>query len=163
MSKPTTLPVLDTYAAHINRHQVEHRPRAWATHIDIWNEPRGEIGVPGNNTTIAVFAVLVPFFLVPSIGTSWLVTDCSDHEIRHVTVVKLKASLEGIEVESWRVPFSMDDDGVLAFDEPARGHGVPEPVKTAVAGVVSGRLESAFWADDLDYDTACMVAKALLI
>ena len=156
--------VLATFASHIARHDVGHRPRIWATHFDIWGDPQGEIGIPGISVaeeTVAAFAVLVPFILVPTIGTSWLVADCSEYELRHLTVVRLDASGRGLDVASWRVPFSVTEGGMLVFGESFAG-GVPDRIKDAVVDALRGRNERTYWHDNFDYEGALEVAMGML-
>jgi hypothetical protein len=157
--------VLDAFAAHIARHDVDHRPHVWAAHFDIWGDPQGEIGVPGITIAeerMAAFAVMVPFIMVPTIGTSWLVADCSDYEIRHVTVVKVSASGRGLDVASWRVPFSVTDQGTLVFSEPFGGRGVPDRIRDAVIEALRGRNERTCWHENFDYERALEVAREML-
>ena len=113
---------LASYAAACERASM--RPLVWADHFDIWNTERGEIGLTSSNLdgqAHAVFATLIPFVLVPEIGTSILVLDLSGLGQRTLSMTELVVEKSEISTNHCWVPFGIDDDGFFHFGKIENG------------------------------------------
>ena len=150
--------VLDGFAEHIARRDIDHRPQIWAAYIDIWDVPQGEIGVADPlDVTNTCFALLSPWALIPTIGSAWLVVDVIDD----LRVTNLKVNMRGMFEPHWSVPYRMADDGVLSFGEPVSIPMTPV-IGQAVVGAKRARSRQTFWEMGHSMETMLPAVEALL-
>ena len=150
--------ILQAYADHCDRQDVTARPKMFVRFLDIWGDPKGEIGIAEPEDLYhTAFALLCPWAMIPTLGEAQLVLVVG----RHLEVTKLKASSRGYFEPSWEVPFSMDDRGQLHFGEPMDAVAIPE-VGRAVMSVKKARMEQRFWQWAYTFDDVVPVVAGLL-
>ena len=150
--------VLNAFAAHCQREPLDRRPGIWVEFIDIWNEPRGEIGIPDPDDIMhTCFALLSPWALIPTIGQAWLIVDM----VEDLQVTNLKANYRGYFNPHWSVPYKMSDDGSLSFGEPV-SDVVPPPIGVAVQHAKVARMRQTLWEWDHSIETMLPVVEGLL-
>jgi hypothetical protein len=154
---------LDAFAAYVDRQTVATRPTVYTRFVDVWDEPRGEIGVhdPADLRS-ACFALMCPWAMIPTMGGVWLIVDMGGVDgSATLRVSNVKTTLRGMFDPHWVVEYSLDDDGRLTFDEPVSC--LPPPViGFAVAAVKGARLRRVMWESDHNLDTVLPVVETLL-
>lgn len=153
---------LAAYSAACERATIENRPTAWAIHFDIWNENQGEIGLVHSNDgqANAAFAALVPFVLVPQIGTSILVLDFCDLKHRELAVTELTVVGSEIESHHCHVPFGVGDNGSMDFAN-VENEGSPFvsfQVLAMLDTVIDARQKRFGWDEYFSFDDSVRVA-----
>ena len=157
--------VLDGYSAACDRASITDRPTVWATHTNIWGEPRGEIGIDADTVgtiggpDVATFAALVPFIVVPTIAVSALVIDHSDR--RKLTVIHISIDHTETTVSPWRVSYGIKDDGTLSHARPIMA-SVPSELQRVLDTVIDARCDQFAWTEDLEFDGSLKVAVAFM-
>ena len=154
---------LASYSAACDRASVDRHPTIWATHFDIWNTKRGDIGLRHPDKTCQshhAFAALIPFVLVPEVGTSILVLDLSGLTHRELAIIELTVDKSEIEVQHCRVPFGIGDDGAMDFGNVIDGLSsfIPTQMLATVDRVTDGRRERFAWDDDFSFESSVRVA-----
>lgn len=158
---------LSSYAAACERASIDRRPLVWANHFDIWNTERGEIGLAPSNPdgqTSAVFAALIPFVLVPEIGTSILVLDLSTLDQRTLSMTELVVEKSEISINHCWVPFGIGDDGSFYFGNVENGSSpfMSAHISAAVDRIVAGRRERFAWNEEFSFDASIRVATEFI-
>ena len=158
---------LASYATACERASIESRPTVWANHFDIWNTERGEIGLMPSNPdgqATAAFAALIPFVLVPEIGTSILVLDLSTLDQRTLSMTELVVEKSEISINHCWVPFGIGDDGSFDFGNVENGSSpfMSAHISAAVNRIVDGRRKRFAWDEDLSFDASVQVAEAFV-
>lgn len=149
---------LAAFADHCNRHTIARRPNIWVRFVDVWGEPKGEIGLPdATDETNAAFSLMIPWAMVPTLAEAWLVVDHLDY----LQVMCLKVSTRGMFNPTWKVPYKMADDGCMSFGEPIRD-AVPGHLAAAVQGVKRARRVQAFWESEHSIESLMPIVEALL-
>lgn len=154
--------ILGDYANHCQR---QGHAKVWSVHFDIWSEPQGELGMNYTDPdyeALAVFAAMVPWMLIPTIGHSWLVVDRTTLRDRWASVVELKASTAGLEHEAWHLSYSVADDASMTWGKPKRGGRLAPNSAEAIKEIFKGRMSRIGWEDEIDFDQAVMIADGLL-
>lgn len=150
--------ILDAFTDHIARQDIDHRPQIWASYIDIWDVPQGEIGVADPfDVTGTCFALLSPWALIPTIGSAWLLVDVIDD----LRVTNLKVNMRGMFEPHWSVPYRMADDGSLSFSEPVTIPMTPV-IGQAVIGAKRARSHQTFWEMGHSMETMLSAVGAML-
>ena len=158
---------LTSYVAACERSSIDRRPLVLANHFDIWNVERGEIGLASSSPdgqAPAAFAALIPFVLVPEIATSVLVLDLSGLEHRELALVRLSVSSTGDDVAHYRLPFGIDDRGVLDLGDidDRSSPFLSTDVLGAVSRVMAGRRDRFAWDEAFSFDASVQVAEAFV-
>ena len=151
---------LRAFAAHCDRMPLTKRPTVWCQFIDIWGDPRGELGVPDPEpaeVTHTAFALLAPWVIVPTIGEVWLVVDC----LEFLNVVHLHVNVRGMFDPHWTVDYLMDDAGTLVFGE---WEATPTPafIGHAVQAAKRARMAQTMWEHEHTIATVMPVVEGLL-
>lgn len=154
---------LTSYAAACERASIDQRPLVWANHFDIWNTERGEIGLMPTNPNgqaTAAFAALIPFVLVPEIGTSILVLDLSSLGQRTLSMTELVVEKSEIHTNHCWVPFGIGDDGSFYFGKVESGLSpfMSTQVLPAVDRIIDGRRDRFAWDEEFSFDASVRVA-----
>ena len=154
---------LASYSAACDRASIETRPTVWAIHFDIWNEKCGDIGLRHPDKTCQshhAFAALIPFVLVPEVGTSILVLDLSGLTHRELAIIELTVDKSEIETHHCRVPFGIGDDGAMGFGNVTDGLSsfVPTRMLATVDRVTDGRRERFAWNEGFSFESSVQVA-----
>lgn len=152
--------ILASYAAACERSTIENRPTVWAIHFDIWNEKRGEIGLGHGEPATAAFTALIPFVLVPEIGTSILVLDLSGLKHRELAITELIIDKTESKVHHCRVPFGIGDGGSMDFGN-VKDQGspyVPAQVLATLTTVIDARRDRFGWDESFSFEAATRVA-----
>lgn len=155
---------LTSYGAACQRVSIDRRPLVWAGHFDIWNTERGEIGLATSNSdgqATAAFAALIPFVLVPEIGTSILVLDLSSLEQRTLSMTELVVENSEISTNHCWVPFGIGDDGYFHFGDIENDVSpfMSTQVSAAVNRIIDGRRERFAWNEEFSFDASVRVAR----
>lgn len=154
---------LTVYAQACHRATVENRPLIWAYHEDVWNEPRGEVGIPHkDDMTAGVFVALVPFVVVPEIATAVLIVDVSTLVDRQLAVRSIKATPAGLVHTLWTIPFGIGDGGRIWFGVPVTPNGHPWEIEATIGQVVAGRNQRLGWEDGFTFTEAVELSQDLL-
>lgn len=151
---------LAAFAAYCQRNPLDRRPTVYVRYIDMWNEPRGEIGVPDpQDISHTAFALLTPWAMVPTMAEAWLVVDT----VKTLEVTRLFVALKGrgIFEPHWSVPYSMSDDGRLSFGEPAPSI-IPAEIGHGLQAAKKARNEQTFWEFEHSIETVMPVVIGLL-
>ena len=158
---------LTSYAAACERASIDRRPLVWANHFDIWNTERGEIGLMPSNPdgqATAAFAALIPFVLVPEIGTSILVLDLSSLGQRSLSMTELVVRKSEISINHCWVPFGIGDDGSFYFGNVENGSSpfMSPYISAALDRIMAGRRDRFAWDEDFSFDASVQVAEAFV-
>ena len=152
---------LASYSAACERSTIENRPTVWAIHFDIWNEKRGEIGLgPDGEPATAAFAAMIPFVVVPEIGTSILVLDLSGLKHRELAITELMIDKTESRVHHCRVPFGIGDSGSMDFGN-VKDQGSPyvsAQVLAMLTTVIDARRDRFGWDESFSFEAATRVA-----
>lgn len=153
---------LASYSDACDRASIEARPTVWAIHFNIWNEKCGEISLvtPDGGQANGAFAALIPFVLVPEIGTSILVLDLSGLKHRELAILELVVVKSDIEIHHCRVPFGVNDSGTMDFGN-VKKEGSPyvsAQVSAAVGRIADGRRERFAWNEEFSFESSVRVA-----
>ena len=156
---------LEAFADHCDRSPLDRRPTYWAQYVDVWGEPKGELGVsnpptvddPKRDSNGTVFAVLTPWLAIPTMATAWLVVDNVDQ----FYVVRVWANSTGFFTPVWSVVYRFEDDGHItpAFPEPIP---MPGSIGSGIAAALKARKEQKLWEGDYDITTVVPVVEGLL-
>lgn len=156
---------LEAFGEHCDRYPLDRRPTYWAQYVDVWNEPKGELGIPDpvtvddpkHKSDSAVFALLTPWLAIPTMAEAWVVVD----RLECLWVVCVKATNHGYFSPVWEIPYRMEDDGSLTPSEPAP-ISMPDRIGAAVAAAMKARMERKLWDGDYDIDTIWPVVEGML-
>jgi hypothetical protein len=157
---------LASYSAACDRANIDRRPTVWADHFNIWNEECGEIGLvtPDDGQANGAFAALIPFVLVPEIGTSILVLDLSGWKHRELAIIELMVVKSETEIHHCRVPFGVDDNGTMDFGN-VKDEGSPyvsAQILAAVGRIADGRRERFAWNEEFSFELSVRVAAEFI-
>ena len=158
---------LASYATACERASIDRRPLVWANHFDIWNTERGEIGLMSSNPdgqATAAFAALIPFVLVPEIGTSILVLDLSTLDQRSLSMTELVVEKSEISINHCWVPFGIGDDGSFHFGNVENGSSpfMSAHISASLNRIMAGRRTRFAWDEDFSFDASVQVAEAFV-
>lgn len=149
---------LQAFAEHCDRYTLDRRPTMFVRFIDIWNDPKGEIGVPEPEDLYnTAFALLTPWVMVPTLGQAHLVLD----QLTHLEVTTVTANFRGYFDPSYQVAYHMADDGTLEFGEATDAACLPE-VGTAVVAAKKARMEQRFWQWGYEFEDTVPVVDGML-
>lgn len=157
---------LEAFTDHVDRHPLDRRPAYFAQYHDIWGEARGEIGIPEpteidaerHKPDATVFALLTPWFSIPTIAEAWLVVDRLGDGL---WVVGVRALDDGVVSPVWQVDYTLEDDGSLTPREPAP-IPLPKVIANGVSTALQARVERKMWDAYYDFDTIVPVVQGML-
>jgi hypothetical protein len=132
---------LQAFADYCDRNTLDRRPTVYSRFVDIYGDPRGEIGLPDpDDVNSSVFALLCPWAMIPTIGDAWLIVD----QVDALSVSHLFVNFRGMFNSHWSVPYFMDDFGTLSFGE-AVSASVDSEIGNALVAVKSERRNKRYW------------------
>lgn len=145
-------PAVADWLRYCHTYPLDHHPVVWAQHHDIWEDPRGAIGVPFNDPEgVAIIGVLTPFVLIPEVATVILIVDHASES--SLSLARVTAVDPQPIIEHWGLPYSTDDHGTITV-LPAMEAPVPSELVVPLEVVRTGRKRRVGWGDGWSFEAS---------
>ena len=151
-------PAIAAYLRTVQNNPVDRHSVVWAYHYDMWGDARGELGVP-DFTDRSVLGVLIPYVIIPSMGSAVLVVDRSLPG--QLDIVRLSAFNRMTGVDSWRCDYEVEDSGRWIV-RPAKRHPMTPDIASSVEAARLARKRQLEWDEEWDFDSSLQVVKDYL-